>query len=520
MLVIHPIQELPRVLPALLGLLVAGSGSGRGPLWSLVGLAIVVTVGTLRWFTTTYRVTPDCVQVRRGLLRRRELSVPRDRVRTVDVTAHLMHRALGLARVVVRTGRSDRKDDTGIKLDALTADQAGRLRTELLHRGDPTSASQAPAAAAAAAVEVELARLRPGWICFAPFTLSGFAAVGLVAAFGSRAVSEAHLDPSRFGPLQSVTEQLTRAPLGLAIAEVVLVVLVVVAVASTVGYVLAFWGFRLARYPNGTLRVTRGLVTTRATTIEERRLRGVEISEPLLLRVVRGARCIAVATGLRVGRGAERGGSMLVPPAPRHEVAGVASAVLRSHRPLACPLVPHGPRARRRRFTRALGSCAPLIGAVALLAWRLSWPAWTWQASLLLLPASALLAFDRYRSLGHAYLDGWLVTSWGTLVRRRCVLAADGICGWQLRRSFFQRRAGLATLTATMAAGRQGYPVRDIALGEAVRIADQTTRDLLTPFLDHRHETRVRGESRSDTPPKLRGKPRTAASAGRRTVEG
>ena len=72
--------------------------------------------------------------------------------------------------------------------------------------------------------------------------------------------------------------------MALAVAEVALVGIAVVAVFSTLGYVLAFWSFRLSRTDSGTLHLSRGLLTTRATTIEERRLRGVELSEPLLLR--------------------------------------------------------------------------------------------------------------------------------------------------------------------------------------------------------------------------------------------
>src|SRR5439155_26278935 len=116
-------------------------------------------------------------------------------------------------------------------------------------------------------------------------------------------------------------------------------------IASTIGYLLAFWNFRLTRHPSGTLHVRRGLITTRSTTIEERRLRGVEISEPLLLRSVRGARVLAIATGLRVGRGAERGGSLLLPPAPHTEAVRVAALVLGSDAAFTAPLVAHGGRA-------------------------------------------------------------------------------------------------------------------------------------------------------------------------------
>ena len=51
----------------------------------------------------------------------------------------------------------------------------------------------------------------------------------------------------------------------------------------------------------GTLHIVRGLLTRRSITLEERRLRGAEVSEPLLIRAVGGARTLAVATGLRVG---------------------------------------------------------------------------------------------------------------------------------------------------------------------------------------------------------------------------
>src|SRR5262249_48563126 len=91
--------------------------------------------GILRWATTSYRVGADQVQVRRGFVRRRVLSIPRDRVRTVDLTAHPLHRLLGLVRITVGTGQSDRKE--GLRLDGMTAAEGARLRAELLHRGAP-----------------------------------------------------------------------------------------------------------------------------------------------------------------------------------------------------------------------------------------------------------------------------------------------------------------------------------------------------------------------------------------------
>ncbi|MFF3668792.1 PH domain-containing protein [Microtetraspora malaysiensis] len=596
MLAVHPFHVAVRAVPALLGLSVAGSRGGiPGHILSFGALGLMVVIGVLQWFTTTFRITDEHVQVRKGLFRRQVVTVPRDRVRSVDVTSHILHRVLGLARVEIGTGRSDQKGGGAVKLDALGMAEAAHLREELLHRrpaaaaragealtgapgpyaatsagvvtgpadGDPAASSgsgQAPwaetdaltstghaatgtgpqgagwgspadprgdAAPVTAAAhrndawptgaapawdagqeETELARLRPRWIRYAPFTLSGIVAIGVVAGFLSRLINEGGVDLRQVGALRDGWAWFTDIPVWTAITASVVALIVFVAVASTLGYVLSFWGFRLTRHSGGTLHVTRGLVTARATTIEERRLRGVEVSEPLLLRAVRGARLIAVTTGLRVGRGAQRGGSMLLPPAPVAEVERLAEVILAPDpsaaaspreaspgesssgqassgeaSPITVSLVPHGPAALRRRFTRALG-----VNALAVLALLALWewvgvPAWTWITALACLPLAALLAADRYRSLGHAMTPEYLVTRWGSLVRRRVALERDGIIGWNVTRSFFQRRAGLATLTATTAAGRQGYGVSDVAMSEAIDLAAAGLPGLLDPFL-------------------------------------
>jgi putative membrane protein len=487
MLAVHPVRELLRAWYLLIGILFLGSRSDiGGGVMGLIGVGVVVLLGLLRWFTTTYRVSPEQVQVRRGLLRRETLTVPRDRVRTVDITASPLHRLLGLALLTIGTGRTDRRND-GVKLDALAAEEAARLRIELLDRspvaapaGD-TEADEVPVAAPAP--ETVLAQFRPEWLRYAPFSLSGIVTVAVTAGFLFRLANEANIRLSRLGPVQQAGEQLSRTALWLAAVEVAVGFAVVVAIFSTVAYIVAYWGFRLSRQPGGTLHIVRGLLTRRSITLEERRLRGAEVSEPLLVRAVGGARAVAVATGLRVGRGAERGGSLLVPPAPRAEVERVAGAVLGDAGPVQVPLVRHGPRARQRRHTRALLATVLFIALLAAL-WRWAhWPAWPVPASLVLLPVAALLAEDRFRSLGHALTGHLLVVRQGSLVRRRVMLVREGIIGWNLRQSLLQRRAGVVTLEATTAGGRQRYAALDVPVGIAVRLADEAVPGLLTPFL-------------------------------------
>jgi len=486
MLLVHPVQELIRFLPVLVALVIGGTaGGGGGHYWSLLGLALAVALGLSRWFTTTYRVTTQQVQLRKGLLRKRSLAAPIDRVRTVDVTANPLHRMLGLTRLSIGTGISDKEKD-GLLLDGMTAAEAARLRAELLHHRGPQAAAADGHVGRTDidAPEDVVVRWSPAWVRYGPFSLSGLVTIGAVLALLSRAVNEGGVDPERYGPVRSTVHTLSeQSPLLLGLGALV-AFLLVVAVASTGGYLLAFWNFRLTRRrDDGTLHVTRGLLTTRATTIEEARLQGLELSEPLLLRAVGGARLIAIATGLRVGRGAERGGSMLLPPAPGAEADRVAAVVLTEPAPASVGLRRHGPAATRRRFTRALAA-AVLLSTVLVTGCVLSDAGTGWRvAALLPLPAAVLLAVDRARALGHALCDGYLVARRGSMVRRRVMLQCDGVSGLGLRTSFFQRRVGLTTLTAATAAGRQGYPVPDIDAATALALGREIVPGLLEPFL-------------------------------------
>jgi putative membrane protein len=63
------------------------------------------------------------------------------------------------------------------------------------------------------------------------------------------------------------------------------------------------------------------------------------------------------------------------------------------------------------------------------------------------------------------------------------VLLREGIIGWNVHQTYFQRRAGLVTLTATTAAGKQGYRVYDVPEPVATMVADAAVPGLLTPFL-------------------------------------
>jgi putative membrane protein len=159
----------------------------------------------------------------------------------------------------------------------------------------------------------------------------------------------------------------------------------------------------------------------------------------------------------------------------------VAVEVLGTERPVYDVLVDHGPRARRRRWTRALVPSAAVAVLAAVAAYELA--PWLASFAVLAVLAGVFLAVDRSRALGHALVDGFVVARSGSLNRRREALASVSVIGWNLRATWFQRRAGLTDLTATTAGGRQRVRVLDLADDAAVALARTAQPGLLDHFL-------------------------------------
>ncbi|MDQ2708971.1 MAG: PH domain-containing protein, partial [Actinomycetota bacterium] len=314
MLAVFPLGQAKALIPVLIVLVLGGRADVQ---WQLFAAAAapgaLVGFGVLRWLTVRYRVSPERVELRSGLFNRQHRSLRRDRVRTVDLTATLVHRVFGLSVVEIGTG-SQSSSDGRLNLDAVSSAEAERLRRELLDRS-PARATTAPdetmtALSSGAATPAELvARLRPSWLRFAPLTTSGLVAVAAVAGTVSQLAGDLGVRWRDLQAIRQAGDRISELPVWVSVAGFAAVALLVGGLGSLAIYVESWWGYRLTREPDDTLRLRRGLLTTRSLSIEQRRMRGAEVTQSLLLRAFRGARCAAVTTGLDAK--ASMGGALL-----------------------------------------------------------------------------------------------------------------------------------------------------------------------------------------------------------------
>jgi putative membrane protein len=293
---------------------------GTALLWLLPSAALLVAAGSavdhVRWRRTRYRLTAGRVEFRSGILVSRHRSLQRDRIRSVDVTADPLLRAFGLVAVRIGTGEQSGAGEGSVTLRPLPAAVGDALRRELLDRAHP----ETPADGA-------LAVLDPAWIRYAP--VSFVAPVLGASAFGG-VLQVSEWFGLQAGVIAWVGSLFRGVPVVAMIAVLAAVALVVGAVAALALWVEMWWNYRLEREP-GTLRVRRGLLTTRSISIEEARLRGVEVVEPLGIRLSGAARVDAVATGMAAAKDEDdkTDRRTLLPAAPRAIAQRVAADVLR-----------------------------------------------------------------------------------------------------------------------------------------------------------------------------------------------
>jgi putative membrane protein len=454
MLLVHPVHELLRELPFLIGAIVLGTTTGNQS-WTVAVVAYTVVIGVARWVTTSYRIDAGQLQLRTGLLQRKVLSLPLNRIRSVSSDARLLHRVMGLAVVRVSTGQ-EAKGERGsgaFELNAVEVGQVPRLKAILL-----ADSAEPDVAAPADASDDVLARWQPAWLRYSPLSVSGLLSLGAAAGVVYESGFVGPLQHSRI--VESViddAERLGTAGTVAVIGGVILVASVLLAVLRS----LLTWGNLVLLRQADVLHLRHGLLRLRERSFDMSRLRGGTLRQPLLVRMFGGARLDAVMTGVR-GAGEA---SVLLPPCPVSTAEAVLTELVGDREVVSGPLRGHGRRAATRRWTRALS--LPALAGLGLalesvVVGKAAVPVWVWPAWIAVTAWCALLAVDRIGALGHRVHDGWLVVRSGSVERRRDCLATAGIISWTVRQTPFQRRAKVATLVAATAAGVKRYPLIDV----------------------------------------------------------
>lgn len=482
-------------LPLLLAIWIMNASPEAGQLWPLIALAGAGLVGAImdavRWLVTRYRVTPSYVELKTGVVFRRHRSIQRDRIRSIDIEAKLRHRLAGLRVITIGAGQQASANEAAISLDALTKADARALRKRLLTaevrqaiaEADETPPQlQEPDDGEATPLQV-FARFQPQWVLYNIFNIWAFVmAIGLLAGV--------------WWLLSSVNIDLTGWILELMDWEAIgwvgtsLIAIVAVGILGVLGmavsYFTEFWNFELARVrgPESTeLRTSQGLFTTREVNRDESRVRGYQLSQPLLWRWLGVTDTSVITTGLNLWSMNQP--AAILPRVPLRVARETIDAIIApGDSPFDATLTKHPRAALRRRLwwatfvTLILATVLSVLAAEDVIGWQLLWiPGILWPLALI----GAVIA---YRALGHTMTQRYLVVRSGLLNRATYALDRSAVSTIAIKESLFQRRLGLQTVSAMSAAGYGIYEAPDMDANHSLAFATEAAPGILDEFLE------------------------------------
>ena len=457
------LQRLPNVAVGLFLILTSGGGDAAVELIQLgIGFLALFPV-VVRYLTGRYRLGPEVLQWRMGIVTKVHTDLPRYRIQSVDTRISVVGRMLGLESVVISSAGGEGE----IRIGLVTAAAAERLRTELQPSTTPdvgASPEVDPLGPVVADVPVtELARMSasdlPRVIGVEVGRIAGLVLLALLAIVVGAGIVSGRLG---FGSLFVVLPSVFGA-FGLARGMVT----------EAIGFSSELRADRI--------RVARGVFARSTFEARLARIQGVTVKRTVVARRI-GTERISVDTADVSDEGSNAPGrtqTLIHPTAVTGTWRGWTSIFLRGATPDPDRFRPVAPVSLRRRWLAVLRFAVVwwVILLVAVLIAR------TWiDAEDLLRGAAAALGLVvplwlgtaetlRYRNERWALGDDQVAFVGGALATTLVAIPRVRTQGTVISANWFQRRLGIADLTVDTASPTVGGTGRDLHLEDASSVA-------------------------------------------------
>jgi putative membrane protein len=450
------LQRLPSVA---VGLFLILTGGGRDALFELVQL--VVGFGALapvvvRYLTGRYRVGPELLQWRVGVLKKVETDMPRHRIQSVDTRINIIGRIFGLETVVVSSAGGEGEITIGL----VVGSAADRLRSELSPEAvgvtavEPVEGDSTEVRTAPATPETELATLNASdlpRVTLVNVSRLITASAGVVIGVSIRVLRPAEL--VYFLPVLA-----TMFALGAGVAT------------QAIGFSSMLYGDRI--------RVARGIITRTKFEAPLARVQGVTIRRSIPARRI-GTEAISVDTADVSGKDASKQ-TLVHPIAPAGQWKEWVPLFLGTPVPDPGTFRRVAPVSLRRRWI-AEARRAVVLGAMGgIVAWLpIQWVGRDYLvvaiavAIAVLVPlASGLVETLSYRNERWVLGDETVAFRHGAFTTSLVIVPRARTQGVLIRANWFQRRLRIANISVDTASPTVVGKGRDLYLADAVTVAD------------------------------------------------
>lgn len=475
---LHPIAVFSNILKQFKELLIPiiafiAFGS-RGSSWdsfyliaSIVGAILVVGTGILSWLRFTYWIEEGELRIEEGIIVRKKRYIPFERIQSLDFSEGIFHRPFGLVKVKAETAGTSGEAEA--ELTAVKKEEALAIQ-EILQNIKFARANES---------ERELMKEERKEEILYKITLkellllaSTSGGVGVIIS----AIFALIFQFEELIPYEKIFKEFESIAANgfLFLSIVVFLLFLLVWVLAVIGTMVKYANFTLKKVDDDFI-ITRGLLEKRQLTIPLKRIQAVRISENLLRQPLKLASVFIESAG-GSAEDVESARVSIVPLVKKARIREIVEAHLDDYT-LIDPITPVPRRALKRYIVR---DWLPLLPIVLILFYFLR--LWGLLA-LTLFPLMSLWSIQKYKDACWGIAKNQLTLSYRTLIKHTVFMKRNRIQAFHTKTSFFQRKVGLSTITATVksGAGGTGGTVVDLEKNDAAVIYQWYSRSHQLP---------------------------------------
>lgn len=426
-------------------------------LLAMIGLSALYNV--LRWYFFLYRYEEGLVHIRQGVLFKRERTIKRERVQSMNTNANVLQQAFGLVTLQIKTAGVG--VDAEVSLRAVSKYEAERIKEHLYSnyvRSESEPVEVPRASRFLQGRDIWLAALTSGRFMVL------FSVVVLVYAQVFEYIPQSYLDQA--------VESLSTIPLMVGIG-IALGLFFLTWALSAIVFVVQFANFSVRRFEDR-LEISWGVLKKNHVTVKLHRLQAVVVHQGLLRQPF--GLCTILVEVAGGGVKEKEKVSLLHPLIRSKELNDFLRDILPEyHLPSSTMVLPK--RALRRYLFRSAVPVAVLAGTimVAFHFWDLPY---AWLSVLLLAPA-LLLGLSRHRNGSISAEGDQLSLRFRNFSKVQVLMKRSHIQSLSQMANPFQRLAGLRTVQASFISSPAGksYSLKDIDAAGANAVRDWYSRN-------------------------------------------
>jgi putative membrane protein len=437
-------------------LIFVGSRQAGGDyfVYFLIG-TIVLTFfsGIASWYRFRYRVFEGELQIKKGILVRKNVYMSKDRIQVIDVTEGLIQRIFGLVKVEVKTAGGGTESAT---INAITFEEAEELKKEL--RTKHSSLQNDKDIIEGEEVEFIGDEFLDEWnistkeLVLAAFTSGNFGLIAsILGAFSGQL--DAVITDETIDYLKDALPGLNNVTL---IITVVVVILVVSWTLSFLGVIFNYSDFSVKKTEKELL-IRSGLIERKHITIPFDRIQAIRFIEGILRQPLGCGMLYVESAGFE--QNVKERSIVLVPFISKNKMNGFFERFLSDFHIPELDVKP--PNRSFFRYLRRPNYLLMIAIPIAWYFWELGW-----LMSFLLIPAT-ILGWLRYKDTGLYFDSNMMALQFRNLNRKTAFVRRKRIQVAEESTNPFQRRKKLSSLSVTAASGAKGIEFNLIDLDQS-----------------------------------------------------